>query len=333
MRLLPELIAIFAAFIGFVIAAYIRHKKRSNEHLVCHIGSDCSAVVHSDFSKFFGIPVELLGMGYYALTALGHATFIAFPGFLPDWSPLFLLSLSLIGFLFSAYLIFIQAFVLKQWCTWCIFSACLCTAIFGSALFLFGSHIIGLLAANKAIIVIFHAVAMAIGLGAATLTDIFFFKFLKDFKISEGEADVMHTLSQVIWFALALVVLTGLGLFIPEASTLSETPKFLVKMIVVATIIINGAVLNLYITPRLTQISFGEAHQHKPGELHHIRKVAFMLGGISISSWYTAFLLGSFRNITLSFPTLLACYCVILAVAIIGSQIMERAFSKKAFEE
>ncbi len=333
MILIPELVAIFAAFAGFSIASYIRNKKRNNQHLVCHVGSDCSAVVHSDFSKFFGIPVELLGMLYYGLTAIGHGILLAFPGFLPAWSPLFLLSLSLVGFLFSAYLIFIQAFTLKQWCTWCIFSACLCTLIFGSALFNFGSGIVMLLAQNKGVIVMLHAVAMAIGLGAATLTDIFFFKFLKDFKISESEADVMRTLSQVIWFALGLVVATGLGLFIPEAAILAGSSKFLVKMIVVLVIILNGAVLNLYITPSLSQISFGQAHNHKPGELHHIRKVAFALGGISITSWYTAFLLGSLRNIALPVASLLAIYLAVLACGIIGSQLMERAFSKKAFEE
>lgn len=333
MALLPELLAIFAAFAGFSIASYIRNKKRSNQHLVCHVGSDCSAVVHSDFSKFFGIPVELLGMFYYGLTAVAHGVALAFPGFLHEWSSLFMLTLALIGFLFSAYLIFIQAFALKQWCTWCIFSACLCTLIFGSALFMFGSDIVSLLAQNRSVIIILHAVAMAIGLGAATLTDIFFFKFLKDFKISEGETDVMRTLSQVIWFALALVVATGLGLFIPEASALAASSKFLVKVIVVMVIIVNGAVLNLFITPRLSQISFGEAHDHKPGELHHIRKVAFALGGISITSWYTAFLLGSFRSIPLPFVWILALYLGVLAIGIIGSQIMERAFSKRAFEE
>jgi hypothetical protein len=272
-------------------------------------------------------------MLYYGLTALGHGTLLAFPNFLPEWSALFLLTLSLVGFLFSAYLIFIQAFALKQWCTWCIFSACLCTVIFGSALFSFGSNMVLLLAENKSIIIMIHAVAMAVGLGAATLTDIFFFKFLKDFKISEGEADVMRTLSQVIWFALAIVVATGLGLFIPEAGVLAVSSKFLVKVIVVLIIIANGAVLNLYITPRLSQISFGQAHNHKPGELHHIRKVAFALGGISITSWYTAFLLGSLRSIPLPFVSVLALYLGALAIGIIGSQIMERAFSKKAFEE
>lgn len=64
-----------------------------------------------------------------------------------------------------------------------------------------------------------------------------------------------------------------------------------------------------------------------------MRKVAFMLGGISITSWYTAFLLGSLRKVPFSFPTILACYCLVLALAIIASQVMERAFSKRAFEE
>ncbi|MDO8601563.1 MAG: vitamin K epoxide reductase family protein [bacterium] len=328
-----ELIAIFAAFAGFCISSYIRHKKRSNESLVCHVGSDCGAVVHSDFSKFFGIPVELLGMVYYAWTAIGHGLLLAFPNFLPEWSALFLLALSLVGFLFSAYLIFIQAFTLKQWCTWCIFSACLCTLIFGAALFSFGTNILFLLIANQSVIIIFHAAAMAIGLGAATMTDIFFFKFLKDFKISEGEAYVMRTLSQVIWFALGFIVVTGLGLLIPQAAVLVTSSKFLVKMIVILVIITNGAVLNLYVTPRLSQISFGQTHQHKPGELHHMRKVAFALGGVSITSWYTAFLLGSLSEISLPFVSVLALYLLALAIGIIGSQLMERAFSRRAFEE
>lgn len=37
-------------------------------------------------------------------------------------------------------------------------------------------------------IVIACAFAAAIGLGGATITDVFFFKFLKDLKISECEA-------------------------------------------------------------------------------------------------------------------------------------------------
>ena len=58
---------------------------------------------------------------------------------------------SVCAFAFSIYLTLLQAFVLKNWCTWCIISACICASIFAldavnSPLFsgLFSSVILGL---------------------------------------------------------------------------------------------------------------------------------------------------------------------------------------------
>ncbi len=331
--LISELIIIFAAFSGFLISSHIRNKKRTNQHLVCHLGSDCNTVIHSEFSRFFGIPLEILGMLYYGITAIGHGLILALPTALPSWFlPVFLI-LAAIGFLFSAYLVFIQGFTLRQWCTWCIFSASLSTAIFAAALVGDIGGLAELLVENRHFIVILHAFAMAIGVGAATITDVFFFKFLKDSKISESESEVLHTLSQIIWAALGMVVITGVGLYLPQAAILNESIKFLLKMFVVLVIIINGAFLNLYISPHLIQISFGASHDHKPGELHHIRKFAFALGSISISSWYTAFILGSIDLLPLSLPFAFALYLAVLAVAITASQILEKLFSRRAFEK
>lgn len=134
----------------------------------------------------------------------------------------------------------------------------------------------------------------------------------------------------MIWFALALLVLTGLGLYLPEAEELNQSAKFLVKMIVVAVIIVNGAFLNLLVAPKLVKISFGEKHKHQPGELHRERKIAFALGAISVVSWYSAFILGMLRKLPLEFSSLLLIYLFILGGAIIGSQFMERFFAKQA---
>ena len=100
-------------------------------------------------------------------------------------------------------------------------------------------------------------------------------------------------------------------------------------MIVVGVIILNGAFLNLLISPRLVHISFGKRHPHEPGELHHLRKLAFALGAVSIVSWYSAFILGALRRLSFSFIELLSAYLVIVALAVIGSQITERRFAKK----
>ncbi|MFY9462098.1 MAG: vitamin K epoxide reductase family protein [Candidatus Sungiibacteriota bacterium] len=325
-----HIILIFAAFGGFLLAFYIRHKKQAREKMVCPLDSDCDAVIYSEYSKFFGIPVEILGLFYYGLVAVGYALFLVLPALATPFAVFSILALTTAAFLFSLYLTFIQAFALKQWCTWCLMSAGICTVIFATALTISEFGFIALLGRYHDLIVIGHFLGVALGLGGATITDIFFFKFLKDFRISEQEAGVMHTLSQIIWFALAILVLTGIGLYLPEAEELNQSAKFLVKMIVVAVIIINGAFLNLLVAPKLVKISFGEKHKHQPGELHYERKIAFAFGAVSMVSWYSAFILGILRKIPFDFSSLLLMYLLFLGGAIVASQFTERFFVKRA---
>lgn len=330
MIILWNIILIFAAFGGFLLAFYIRHKKSSHEKMVCPLDSDCDAVIYSDYSKFFGIPVEIIGLFYYGAIAISYSLFLAFPHFAPPLIVFAVLTLTIAAFLFSLYLTFIQAFAIKQWCAWCLMSAGICAVIFATALSVSEFGFFSLLAEYHDLIVIFHVFGVAIGLGGATIADILFFKFLKDFRISEWEADVMRTLSQTIWFALAILVLTGLGLYLPEAEELNQSAKFLVKMIVVAVIIVNGVFLNLLVAPKLVKISFGEKHDHQSGELHHERKIAFALGAVSIVSWYSAFILGVAREVPLNFWPLILTYILLISGAIVASQVMERFFVKRA---
>ena len=325
------IILIFAALGGFLLAFYIFRKKQSREKMVCPFGSDCDTVIYSEYSKFFGIPIEILGLIYYGLIAVSYALFLAFPEFASPLVVFSVLALTAVAFLFSLYLTFIQAFVLKQWCTWCLASAGLCVIIFALAILISEFGFISLLAQYHESIVIFHLLGVMLGLGGATIVDIFFFKFLKDFRISKWEADVMHILSQVIWFALALLALTGISLYLPEAEELNQSANFLVKMIIVAVIIINGALLNLLVAPKLVKISFSEKLEYQSRKLRHKRKIAFALGAVSIVSWYSVFILGMLiHKISLDFSSLLLIYFLLLGGIIAASQFMERIFVKRA---
>ena len=122
------------AVMGFSIATYIRHKKVSMETFVCPIGHTCDAVIHSDYSRFLGIPVEYLGILYYGIIAFSYAALALRPDLNMPLVLLALLIVTTVAFLFSLYLTFIQAFALRQWCTWCLISAGLCTLIFSSTL-------------------------------------------------------------------------------------------------------------------------------------------------------------------------------------------------------
>lgn len=126
--LLINLIAILA-ITGFLIAAYIYGKKKAKKKLVCPRYSNCDTVIHSDYSKIFGIPVEILGMIYYVF--IGSAYTIVFIFGL--WSAnvgILLVGISMCAVLFSIYLVSIQAFVLRHWCVWCLSSAIISILIF-----------------------------------------------------------------------------------------------------------------------------------------------------------------------------------------------------------
>lgn len=320
----------FISLAGFSLARYIHKKKTEKRPLMCPMKTRCEDVVTSDYSKMFGIPLEIFGMWYYGTLAVVYGFFSIFPATHLPLVSFVLVLISLVAFVVSLYLIFVQAFALRAWCTWCLMSAFLSTTIFAISLMTSTADFISVLIKYKTIIVILHAIAATIGVGAATITDVFFFRFLSDRKISVFEADVLNTLSKVIWCALGLLIITGFGLYIPSTEVLHVSSKFVVKMAGVAVLIINGVALNLVVSPRLMHISFGEMHRHLDGELVRLRRIAFALGAISISSWYMIFILGSVRSIPLPVSSLLPLYFAVLVVAVIVSQIVDRVVAQNS---
>ncbi len=127
---LYDLALMCVAFAGFVIAFYIYHRKHEKKPLVCPLRSNCETVITSKYSHFLGIPIEFLGMTYYGGVFLIHAFMLAMPALATTTELRLGLAASTLAFFFSLYLISLQAFVLKQWCTWCLTSATLCVLIF-----------------------------------------------------------------------------------------------------------------------------------------------------------------------------------------------------------
>ncbi|KKR62571.1 hypothetical protein A2643_01150 [Candidatus Nomurabacteria bacterium RIFCSPHIGHO2_01_FULL_39_220] len=132
-----QIIIFILGVCGFLVAKHIRNHKTKNTPLVCPINFDCHTVVHSDYAKFLGMPVEVFGMVYYAVVSLAYLFFILMPDSLRGGLNILqidlvvlLIIMSLVAFLFSAYLIAVQIFILKKGCSWCIVSAFICLCIF-----------------------------------------------------------------------------------------------------------------------------------------------------------------------------------------------------------
>jgi len=101
--------------------------------LACGTGG-CETVQLSPYSRIFGVEVALVGLvGYVILLGISVAA-LERPAE-PRW-PRLLLFLSAGGVAFTAYLTYLELFVIHALCRWCLGSAVLITLLFGVALLL-----------------------------------------------------------------------------------------------------------------------------------------------------------------------------------------------------
>lgn len=317
-----SIVAFIACGGGLFISLYMLYKKFTHKNLACPREHPCDSVLHSRFARSFGVPNEFLGAFYFALVAVLLAFPVGETG--TAWFLLILFFVLMTGALFSLYLIGVQAFVIRRWCLWCVGIA-LTNLVLIVSLLSFPIHqIVPLLKTQKLFWVVLHNVGFILGVGAATITDIFFFRFLKDRVISQEEKETMDTLTSIIWVGLGVLLISGVALYLGDIGRLSISSKFLLKVVVVGVIVVNGILLNMLVAPYLRRLSF-----EGTVPASRFRRAAFALGGISIVSWYVAFLLGSLRTIHIDFLSALFGYGILLAVVIFGSQIAERIITRK----
>jgi uncharacterized membrane protein len=127
---------IISGIIGFSIAYYIySYKRNKTKSLVCPLNFHCDPVINSKYSKIFGFPVEVLGLMYYAIISVAYIFFWLSPFSVNFWFTQSVVWASAAAFIFSIYLTYIQAFTLKNWCSWCLVSAALCVVILVLAFF------------------------------------------------------------------------------------------------------------------------------------------------------------------------------------------------------
>jgi uncharacterized membrane protein len=124
-RMLAALIALVGLFVALYLTLY---KVGVIGELVCSIGS-CEAVQTSRWSTFLGLPVAAWGLVFYvsvlamALTGLTERY--------EDSRPLALgmLALTVWGALFSLWLTYLELFVIRAICQWCVISALLAVGL------------------------------------------------------------------------------------------------------------------------------------------------------------------------------------------------------------
>ena len=119
---------------GIGVAGYLTYVKLFGiEPYSAGIGS-CESVQSSPYAEIFGIPVAVLGLGaYLVLLGLWWMKERDWQGWGSLARQLFFL-VTLAGVLFSAYLTYLELFVILEICIWCVASAIVMLLLFALAL-------------------------------------------------------------------------------------------------------------------------------------------------------------------------------------------------------
>jgi uncharacterized membrane protein len=116
---------------GFAVSFYIHYHKSRNMHLACIVGDkNCNKVVNSGYSKFMGVNNEIWGMIYYGFVMFIYLSSLSFPVFQIQYVAQVIGVIISAAVLFSAYLLFMQLFIIKELCEWCLVSAGISIIIF-----------------------------------------------------------------------------------------------------------------------------------------------------------------------------------------------------------
>lgn len=116
--------------IGILNAIYLTILKLSDNKALCIQGvGDCWSVNTSIYSQIFGIPVSLIGLAGF-LTILVIYLCENKTSFLQEYARYLIFGFSLVGVLYSAYLTYLEFFVIQAVCPFCLLSATSMLALF-----------------------------------------------------------------------------------------------------------------------------------------------------------------------------------------------------------
>ncbi len=125
----PRWASLGLAVVGIVDSLYLTWIKLARTQALCTGVGDCEAVNNSVYSEINGMPIAVLGLGMY-LAIILLLVFEDRVGIVEIYGPQAVFGLALTGALYSAYLTYLELFVIHAVCPYCVVSAVVVTGIF-----------------------------------------------------------------------------------------------------------------------------------------------------------------------------------------------------------
>jgi uncharacterized membrane protein len=129
-----RLTLIVLSVLGIGVAAYLTYGKLTNTEVLCLTGGGCGTVEASPYSEVGGIPVAAIGLiGYLGILAVLILENVS--AFFEENGSLMVFGMSMVGFIYSMYLTYLELGPIGAICSWCVTSAIIMTLVFGISVY------------------------------------------------------------------------------------------------------------------------------------------------------------------------------------------------------
>jgi len=118
-------VAALLSLFGLTDALYLTIEHVTGQSVKCTIISGCSAVLSSPYAVVAGVPLAALGAAaYFTVFSLAILTLFGYPHVAT-----LLRVIVITMFALSVWLMYLQAFVIREFCQYCLLSALITTAL------------------------------------------------------------------------------------------------------------------------------------------------------------------------------------------------------------
>lgn len=123
---LSNRIIFILSLLGLGVASFLFYEYQISGSIVCPSGQGCDIVRASPYSRFFGISIPLLGIVFYlTMSILAVVRTQALSSKIHNLQ----LLISVLGVGFGIYLTYLEIFVIKAICFWCVLSFIISIAV------------------------------------------------------------------------------------------------------------------------------------------------------------------------------------------------------------
>ncbi len=170
-----------------------------------------------------------------------------------------------------------------------------------------------------------HLIGLALGAGGACLSGVLFFYSIADREITKVELKLMEWGNAVVWLGLALLVISGSGIFASNIEGYLHDNKFHIKMMILAALVINELIFKFGHLLRIKR----HAGQHYPSSDEFVRKAPWLLlsGAVTFVSWAALIAMGTVKALQFSLLDTVFMYVIAVLLSFVaGMAVKNRIF-------